>query len=96
MTDKERALGLGEYIVRLLTRISALESVFTEYRIMNPDGHQVEIPWKEDAKRIAQEAGALEISAAQSRSLRQAVGGEIPESQLIRALYRHFVGEDLT
>ena len=60
MTDREMALALGEYTVRLLGRISALECVFMQYKITNPDGSRVEIPWNEDAKRIAQEADALE------------------------------------
>ncbi len=91
MTDKEMALALGEYIVQLLGRISALESVFMEHRITNPDGNRVEISWKDDANRIAREAAALELSAAQSRSLQQAIGAGTPKSELIRSLYRHFV-----
>jgi len=93
MTDREMALGLGEYIVRLLGRIAALEGVFTEYRVPQRDGRQVELPWKEDSKRVAQESGALEISAARLRSLHHAVGDGTLESELIRALHRHFVGE---
>lgn len=93
MTDREMALGLGEYIVGLLRRISALQGVFTEYRVPTEDGRRIEIPWKEDEKRMATEPAALEIVAAQLRSLREAVGDETPESQLLRALYRHFVGD---
>jgi hypothetical protein len=93
MTDKEMALELGEYINRLLMRISTLEGVFTEYRITGEDGHRRELPWKEDAKRIAQEPAFLDLSDAQSRGLLQAVGDDIPESQLICSLHRHFVGE---
>lgn len=93
MTDREMVLGLGEYIVRLLRQISALQGVFTEYRITSDDGHRVEIPWKADVKRIAAEPAALEIVAAQLRSLREAVGDGTPESELIHALHNHFVGK---
>lgn len=93
MTDREMALALGEYIVRLLGRIHALEGVFCEYRITAPDGHRVELPWRKDAKKVAQEPSALELSDAQLRSLRGAIDGETHESGLIRAMYRHFVGE---
>jgi hypothetical protein len=93
MTDKEMALGLGEYIVHLLGRIHALEGVFPEYRITGEDGHRRELPWKEDAARIALEPAVRELSDVQLRSMQDAVSGDIPESHLIRALYRHFVGE---
>ena len=93
MTDREMALGLGEYIVKLLRQISALQGAFTEYRITSDDGHRIEIPWKRDVKRIAGEPAALEVVAAQLRSLHEAIGDGIPESELIRALHRHFVGD---
>ncbi len=92
MSDREMALGLGEYIVKLLRQISALQGVFTEYRITSDDGHRIEIPWKQDVKRIAGEPAALDVVAVQLRSLHEAIGDGTHESELIRALYHHFIG----
>ena len=85
------ALALGQYINSLLEKISALQGVFLEYRIPSPDGHRVEIPWREDSKRIAQEPSFRDVSAAQSAALLQAIGDETQPSDLIRALCRHYL-----
>lgn len=91
MTDKEMALALGEYIVNLIGRIHALEGTFLEYRVTNEEGHRVEIPWKEDSKRIALEPAVRDLSDAQLRYMRESIGDETQGSDLIRALYSHFV-----
>jgi hypothetical protein len=91
MADKEMALALSQYINSLLEKIAALEGVFLEYKITNPDGHRVEIPWKEDLKRIRQESSFRDLSDAQSDALLRAIGDESQPSALIRALCRHYL-----
>ncbi len=91
MTDKEMALALGQYINSLLQKIAALEGVFPEYRITNHEGRRVEIPWKEDVKRIAQEESFRRLSDAQSDALLRAIGDETQPSDLIRALCRTYL-----
>ena len=91
MTDKEMALAMGQYINSLLTKISALEGVFLEYRITDQDGRRREIPWREDLMRVAQEPAFREVSAARSDGLLRAIGDEHQASALIRALCRHYL-----
>jgi hypothetical protein len=55
MTDREMALGLGEYINRQLTRIAALESILKAHEI--PE-------WREDAVRIVHEPAFLAAADA--------------------------------
>ena len=93
MTDREMALKLGNYILKLHRELSALQGVFTEYRIMTPEGRR-EIPWRSQAEHIAQEEGALLVAAEQQRSLLRAIGDETQGSALIRGLYREFLKED--
>ena len=91
MTDREMALALGSYINSLWQKIAALEGVFLEYRIINEQGHRVEIPWREVAARIAQEPSFLDSSRAQSDALLRAIGAETQLSALIRALCKHYL-----
>jgi hypothetical protein len=93
MTDREMALSLGQYINRLIEKVTLYEGVFLEYRVTDFDGRKVEIPWRADAKRIAQEQPFRDLADRQSSELRQVVGDDIPESGLIRALHHHYVGE---
>lgn len=93
MTDREMAIQLGNYIIKLQSDISALEGVFTEYRISNPDGHLREIPYREVARKIALEEGPQQIAVEQRNSLIQAIGDETHDSSLIRKLYGEFLEE---
>lgn len=90
MTDREMVIQLGNYIIKLQRDISALEGVFTEYRIDTLEGRR-EIPYKEMAKKIAQEEGPQQIAVEQRRSLLEAIGNETQGSALIRGLYREFL-----
>jgi hypothetical protein len=92
MTDQEMVIRLGNYIIKLQRDISALEGVFTEYRIDTPDGRR-EIPYKEMAKKVAQEEGPQQVAVEQRRSLLEAIGNETQGSALIRGLYREFLEE---
>jgi hypothetical protein len=85
------ALALGHYINELLKKIAALEGTFLEYRVTNHEGHRVEIPWREDLKRVSQEPSFRGLSDAQSTALLQAIGDETQSSALIRALCRHYL-----
>jgi hypothetical protein len=82
MTDKELAIELANYINRQLTRIAALESILKTHDI--PE-------WREDAARISQEPAFLQLSDEHTVHLQYSISDGIPESELIRALYRHFV-----
>lgn len=93
MTDREMALAIGEYIIRLQRQVSALEGAFLDYRINTPEGRR-EIPFREVAARVAQEQGFLEVSAVQRQGLHQAIGHETHASSLIRALHREFLEEE--
>jgi hypothetical protein len=92
MTDQEKAIALGNYIIKLQRDVDALQGVFTEYRIQTPEG-RCEIPWREQARRIALEEGPQQIAAEQRRVLLQALSGETQGSVLIRELYRQFLEE---
>ena len=92
MTDQEMVLQIGRYIIKLQREISALQGVFTEYRIDTPFGRR-EIPWREKAKQIALEEGPQQIASEQQRSLLQAISGETHGSALIRGLYGQFFEE---
>jgi hypothetical protein len=92
MTDQEMVIRLGNYIIKLQRDISALEGVFTEYRIDTPDGRR-EIPYKEMAKKVAQEEGPQQVAVEQRRSLLEAIGNDTQGSALIRGLYREFLEE---
>jgi hypothetical protein len=93
MTDREMALALGHYVNSLLQKVSALEGAFLEYRVTNEQGQRVEIPFREDVKRIEKEESFQRLSGAQSASLLQAIGDETQPSALIRALCRHYFVE---
>jgi hypothetical protein len=93
MTDQEMTIRLGNYIIKLQRDISALEGVFTEYRITTADGRRREIPYREMAQRIAQEEGSQQVAAEQRNSLLQTIGVETRSSALIRGLYRRFLEE---
>ncbi|HEX3438416.1 MAG TPA: hypothetical protein VHT24_16725 [Pseudacidobacterium sp.] len=90
MTDKEMALALGQYINSLLQKISGLEGIFAEYRITDHEGHRIEIPWREDLKRISQEPSFRQLSDAQSDAPLLAISDETEASALIRALCRNY------
>jgi len=89
MTDQEMVIRLGNYIIKLQRDISALEGVFTEYRIDTPDGRR-EIPYKEMAKKVAQEEGPQQVAVEQRRSLLEAIGNETQGSALIRGCIESF------
>jgi hypothetical protein len=93
MTDQERVASLGEYIIKQQQRILVYEGVFMEYRVSTPHGLR-EIPFREDAKRIAQEEALIQIADERQHELRTGIERESEPSALIRALYRQFVGED--
>jgi hypothetical protein len=93
MTDQERITRLGDYIIKQQQRILVYEGVFMEYRVSTSHGPR-EIPFREDAKRIAQEEALIQIADERRRELRQGIEHESEPSALIRALYRQFVGED--
>jgi hypothetical protein len=93
MTDQEMAVRLGSYIIKLQRDISALQGVIKEYRSDTPQGGR-EIPWREQAKRIAQDEGLQRIAVEQRRMLLGAIGRETQGSALIHGLYRQFLEED--
>ena len=84
------ALALGRYVNSLLEEIEALKGVFLEYRIETPDGRR-EIPVAEMKKKVSQEDGFRAVADAQRTALLQAIGDETQGSDLIRALYRHYL-----
>jgi hypothetical protein len=90
MADREMALAIGHYINELLEKISALEAVLEEQRITDSQARHVEIPWKEDVKRILQDPSFRRLSVGQSNALLQAIGDETQASALIRALCRNY------
>lgn len=92
MTEREMALSLGNYVIKLQNRILVYEGVFMEYRINTPHGPR-EIPFRDDAKRIAQEDALKQIAVEQRNALLQDIGDETHGSELIRALCRQFLEE---
>jgi hypothetical protein len=93
MTDKEKVLALGNYIIKQQQRILIYEGVFMEYRISTSHGWR-EIPFREDAKRIAQEEALMQIADERQTELLLGIEHESEPSALIRALYRQFLKED--
>ena len=90
MTDQEIAIRLGNYINGLIQQIVVYEGVFMEYRAPTPTG-QREIPFREDARRIAQEESLIQIADERRAALLQAIGDETQSSALIRILQEQFL-----
>jgi len=90
MTDKEMAADLGRYIIRLQTRIKALQSVLMErWPSGLPDSAQVS--WAEAVKAAALDDQFQKAAFAQRRILLQAIGAETQDSALIRVLHSQFL-----
>lgn len=87
MTDREMALALGEYIAQLLRRITILEGIVIEHGIVTPDRNS----WEDLIKLVSHRDEIQRVFLAQLHGLEQAVPDGTPESELIRALYQHFV-----
>jgi len=90
MTDREIAIRIGNYINGLIQRIVVYEGVFIEYRLPTELGAR-EIPFREDAKRIAQEPSLIELADARRDGLLAAIGSETESSALIRILQNQFL-----
>jgi hypothetical protein len=90
MTNQQMAMELGRYIIQLQKEISVLEGVFMEFRIDTPLGQQ-EIPWRELAKKVAQEDGFRQIVNARLFTLEQAIHDETSAPEMILELYRQFI-----
>ena len=89
MTDKEMAVSLCSYIIRLQQKIKGLEGVLAEY-CFNKSYGLVDIPWGEKARQIEQNEYHRQIANAQHNSLRDAIAAENQGSALIRVLHDQF------
>jgi hypothetical protein len=92
VTDREMAIQLGRYIIRMQRRIKALEGAFTEYRLNSPYG-PIEVPWIEKVEQIENEEYPRQVASAQLHSLLQTIDAETQDSLLIRVLHREFLEE---
>lgn len=90
MTDQEIAIRLGNYINDLIHKSIVYEGVFMEYRISTSTGNR-ELPFRDDARRIAQEEALIEIADVRRSELLQAIGDETQASALIRILQEQFL-----
>lgn len=82
MTDKEMAIELGNYINRQLTEIAALKSVLKAHDV--PE-------WEEETAQTEHDPAFQQVSDEHTLHLQYSISDDTPESELIRALYRHFV-----
>lgn len=88
MTDRELAIALGEYIVRLRRRIEILKAIVIERGIVAPD----QASWEDLAKLTPREDEILRLSSSQLDELRKALSDQTPASEVIRVLHSHFLG----
>jgi hypothetical protein len=90
MTNKEMARKIGEEIIRLRSRIDALEGVMLEYRVMDSGHPAKEIPWRRDLVRVEAEPSHQQLILERSERLQAALHDEVPESALIQVLWRNY------
>jgi len=88
MTDKEMALQIGNEIIRLQSRIDALEALFSKYMINDPNGGKHQIPVREGLVQIESEEIHHELIRARSERLQEAVDASEDESHLFQALWK--------
>jgi len=90
MTNKDMAIQIGEEINRLRSRIDALEGLMLNYRVMNSDNHQVEIPWRRDLVRVEAEPSHQELIHERSERWQAAIDAATYESDLIQVLWKSY------
>jgi len=88
MTDREIAIALSEYVIRLRRRIEIARAIIIERGIATPD----QFSWEELAKLIPQyEDDIQRLFSSQLVELRQALPDQIPASEAIRVLHHQLV-----
>ena len=90
MTDREKVIRLGNYIINLRHRIVVYEAVFSEYRIATPHGPRG-LPFRDDARHIGQEEALTQIESEQRDELLRVIGQHSEPSILIQELCRLFL-----
>lgn len=90
MTDREKSILLGQYIINLRQQIIIYEAVFMEYRIETPYGPR-EFPFREKAREHADNE-ALKINQRELQDeLLQGIGPQSEPSTLIQVLCNLFL-----
>ncbi len=89
MTDKDKAIALGNCIIAQMQKIAALENCITEYCLS--DSHRAQIDWRKTVKDYYKDDGVQKAAAAWLSALRFAIDAETQDSSLIDVLHREFL-----
>jgi hypothetical protein len=92
MTDCERALALGRYVIHLQQRLSTVSAILDAVKSKYPQGLD-EVPWTDFENRLLQNSGTALIASEQYHVLQSAIGPQIPDSVLIKKLHEQFLQE---
>ena len=92
MTDRERTLALGRYVIHLQQRVSTVSAVLDAVKSRYPQGLE-EVPWNDFENQLLRNSGTGLIAAEQLRVLQTAIGPQTPDSALIKKLHEQFLQE---
>lgn len=92
MTDSERALALGRYVILLQQRLSTVSAILDAVKSKYPQGLN-DTPWNDFENRLLQDSGVGLIAAEQLRVLQSAIGPQTPDSALIKKIHEQFLPE---
>lgn len=92
MTDRERVLALGRYVIHLQERISTVSAILDAVKSKMPDGLNG-VSWKDLEMRLLQNSGTGLIASEQLRVLQSAIGQQTLDSALIKKLHEQFLPE---
>jgi hypothetical protein len=93
MTDHERALALGRYVIHLQQRISTVSAILDAVKSKYPQGFD-EVPWKDFENQLLRNSGTGLIASEQYRVLQSAFDTQTPDSALIKKLHEQFLPEN--
>jgi len=92
MTDRERTLGLGRYVIHLQQRISTVSAILDAVKSKYPQGPEG-VPWDDFENQVHRDSGTRLIASEQLRVLQSSIGPQTPDSALIKKLYEQFLQE---
>jgi len=92
MTDRERALALGRYVILLQERLSTVSAIIDAVKSKYPEGLD-EVPWDDFENQLLRNSGTGLIFSEQIRALQSAFVPQTPDSALIKKLHDQFLPE---
>jgi hypothetical protein len=92
MTDRERTLALGRYVIHLQQRLSEVSATLDAVKSKYPQGLEG-VPWNDFENQLHRDSGTRLIASEQFRVLQSAIGPQTPDSALIKKLHEQFLQE---